>query len=142
MDAIPPAVSTKDSEHLKLLSIFHYVVGAIGAFFACFPLIHVILGVLMVASPDAMGGKHGDAPPPVFGILMAGFGMLFVLIGWAAAICTVISGRMLAQRRRRIFSLVTAAVLCLFMPFGTILGIFTIIVLSRDSVKRLYGEVV
>jgi hypothetical protein len=140
MDALPPPVSTKDSEHLNLLSIFHYVVGGIGAFFACFPLIHVLIGVLMVASPEAMGGKNGGAPPPVFGVVMAGFGMLFVLIGWAAAICTIISGRMIAQRRRRMFSVVTAAVLCVFMPLGTILGIFTIIVLNRDSVRRLYGE--
>jgi hypothetical protein len=29
---------------------------------------------------------------------------------------------------------------CLFMPFGTLLGVFTIIVLQRDSVRRLYGE--
>jgi hypothetical protein len=142
MDALPPPVSAKDAEHLKLLSIFHYVVGAMGAFFACFPLIHVLFGVMMVATPEVMGGKNGDAPPPVFGIFMAGFGMLLVLIGWTAAICTIISGRMLAVRRRRMFSLVIAAILCLFMPFGTILGVFTIIVLSRDSVRRLYGETV
>jgi hypothetical protein len=30
------------------------------------------------------------------------------------------------------------AVQCLFMPFGTILGVFTIIILSRESVQRLY----
>lgn len=52
--------------------------------------------------------------------------------------CTFISGRCLARRRNRLFSFVMAAFLCMFMPFGTVLGIFTIIVLSRESVKRLY----
>lgn len=140
MEPLPPPLSTKDAEHLRLLSIFHYIVGAIGAFFACFPLIHVVIGVMMVTQPEAMGGHHGEGPPAFFGYLFAGIGLSLALFGWAAAICTIISGRMLAQRRRRMFSFVVAAILCLFLPFGTILGVFTIIVLSRDSVRRLYGE--
>lgn len=59
-------------------------------------------------------------------------------MGWAGAICTFISGRLLAKRRKRMFSFVMAALLCMFMPFGTVLGIFTIMVLSRESVQRLY----
>jgi hypothetical protein len=31
-----------------------------------------------------------------------------------------------------------AGVACLFMPFGTVLGIFTIIVLVRPQVKALF----
>jgi hypothetical protein len=37
------------------------------------------------------------------------------------------------------FCLVMAGVACMFMPFGTVLGVFTIIVLLRDSVKELFG---
>jgi hypothetical protein len=33
---------------------------------------------------------------------------------------------------------VVAAIECIFMPFGTVLGVFTIIVLSRPSVKALF----
>jgi hypothetical protein len=32
-----------------------------------------------------------------------------------------------------------ACIECLFIPFGTILGVFTIIVLSRESVKTLFA---
>ena len=28
---------------------------------------------------------------------------------------------------------------CILMPFGTVLGVFTLIVLMRDSVKALFG---
>jgi hypothetical protein len=134
----PPAVSSTDAEHLRLLSIFHYIVGGLGAFFACFPLVHVAMGIFMVVKPEAMGGNEAGAPPAFFGYLMAGFGLLLVVMGWAMAICTIISGRFLAQRRRRTFSIVVAAIQCLFIPLGTILGIFTIIVLGRESVQRLY----
>jgi len=32
-----------------------------------------------------------------------------------------------------------ACIECLFMPFGTVLGVFTILVLVRESVKQLFG---
>jgi hypothetical protein len=31
-----------------------------------------------------------------------------------------------------------AALSCAFMPFGTVLGVFTIVVLVRPSVKQLF----
>jgi hypothetical protein len=37
------------------------------------------------------------------------------------------------------FALTMACIECLFIPFGTILGVFTIIVLSRESVKELFA---
>lgn len=140
MDAPPPPLPSPDEQHLNLLAIFHYVVGAIGFVFACFPLIHVVIGILMIVNPAAMAGPQQTPPPAFLGFLFAGIGVGLVLLGWAAAACTVISGRMLARRRHRMFSFVVAAILCMFAPFGTVLGVFTIIVLSKDSVKRLYGQ--
>lgn len=138
--APPPLMPSKDEEHLRLLAIFHYIVAALVALFACFPLLHVGMGVMLVINPEFMDGGQGEPPPGWFGYFIIALGAFFVLVGWAAAICTFISGRLLAQRRKRMFSFVVAALLCMFMPFGTVLGIFTIIVLSRDSVQRLYGD--
>jgi hypothetical protein len=137
--ALPAPPPTQDEEHLKLLALFHYIVAGLGALLACFPLIHVAIGVMMILNPSVMnGGQQSTPPPAAFGYLFAGMGALFVLVGWAAAVCTFISGRHLARRRCRVFSLVVAAILCMFVPFGTVLGVFTIIVLCRESVKRLY----
>jgi len=136
----PPNSPSNDSEHLRLLVIFHYVVAALGAVFACFPLLHVAMGVMMVVSPEIMtGSQKGPPPPAAIGYLFIVMGGLCVVLGWAAAICTFISGRFLARRRHRMFSFVMAALLCMMFPFGTALGIFTIIVLSRESVQRLYA---
>jgi len=33
-----------------------------------------------------------------------------------------------------------AGAACLMMPFGTVLGVFTIIVLMRESVKEMFGR--
>ena len=68
--------------------------------------------------------------------------MLFVWVTFGAtlAVCIAVAGRYLSQRRRYLFCLVTACVMAgLSMPFGTILGVFTIIVLMRPSVTAAFG---
>lgn len=125
-----------DKEHLKLLSIFHYIVGAITALFACFPLIHVAIGIALLVG--AFDGK--DAPPKFAGWIFIIFPGLMILCGWALAVCMFITGSKLAHYRARTYCLVIACIECIFMPFGTVLGVFTIIVLMKDSVKELFAS--
>lgn len=99
---------------------------------------HLVIGILMIVSPETMA-SDGDAPPAFVGYLFAGIGGLFLLLGLALSACIIYSGRLLRNQKMHTFSFVVACVECIFMPFGTVLGIFTIIVLSKDSVKKLYG---
>ncbi len=126
----------QDSEHLKLLSIFHYVVAGMAALFACIPFIHFFIGLAMVT------GTLPDTGPEVqpIGIFLMVFAGLFILAGWTLAVLIAYAGRSLQTRRRYTYCLVMAGVECIFMPFGTVLGVFTIIVLMRDSVKPLFGR--
>ena len=71
-------------------------------------------------------------------LLDAGVGTFIIVSGWTMAACVLAAGRMLARRRRYLFCLVMAGIECLMMPLGTILGVFTIIVLSRESVKAAF----
>jgi len=128
----------QDQEHLKLLSIFHYVVGGIAALFACIPVIHLIIGIVFIVSPEGMTDKAGNVPPPFFGWMFAIIGGALILTGWAYAICLICAGRFLARRKHHLFCLIIAGLSCLFVPFGTVLGVFTIIVLLRPSVKELF----
>jgi len=134
-----PAVN-QDDEHLRLLSLFHYVVAGMQTLFALFPLLHLILGAAMVFFPDKTGdAKNGD--PKLVGMIFIGFATVWIILGLSVAACTVIAGRSLAQRRRYVFCVVVAAIeAATCMPFGTVLGIFTIIVLQRPSVKRAFGQ--
>jgi hypothetical protein len=126
----------QDQEHLKLLSIFHYIVGGLAALFSFFPVIHLILGILFLVAPHRMGGNH--PPPPFLGWLFVLLGGGIMLMGWAFAVCVILAGRFIAKRRHYVFCLVIAGLNCLFMPFGTVLGVFTIVVLIRPSVKALF----
>jgi hypothetical protein len=69
------------------------------------------------------------------------FKWFYVLMGvWfvMSAVLNLISGAALLKRKWRMFSIVVAALNCLHMPMGTVLGAFTIIVLLRDSVREVY----
>src|SRR5205823_7537140 len=78
--------------------------------------------------------KPGEELPPEFlGWIFIVMGSLLFLLGIAMAICILIAGRCLSRRKCYSFALVIACIECLFIPFGTVLGVFTIVVLSRES---------
>lgn len=128
----------QDREHLHLLSIFHYIVAALTALFALLPLFHLLLGWTMITRGlDAAGQR--DPFGPVIGWLFVFFASGAIALGLAFAVCLAVAGRDLAQQRGYTFCLVVAAISCLFVPFGSVLGVFTLIVLLRTSVKALFG---
>jgi hypothetical protein len=131
---------SQDREHLQLLAIFHYVVAGLAALFSFFPLLYTTVGVIFIFAARHGTAKPGEELPPEFlGWIFTVIGSGLFLIGIAMAICILITGRSLALRKRYSFVLVMACIECLFLPFGTILGVFTIIVLSRESVKELFS---
>ena len=128
----------QDLEHLKLLSIFHYVAAGMAALFACIPFIHFFMGLALTTG--AIG--ETDTEGRTVGLVIMAIAGLVILLGWTFAALVACAGRSLQKRRRYTFCLVMAGVECLFMPVGTVLGVFTIIVLVRDSVKELFGRAV
>jgi hypothetical protein len=130
----------QDTEHLRLLSIFHYVVSGLAALFSFFPLLYTIVGGVFIFAARRGTPKPGEELPPEFlGWIFAVVGSLLFSLGIAIAICILIAGRSLAKHRHYRFAFAIACVECLFIPFGTILGVFTIIALSRESVKTLFS---
>jgi hypothetical protein len=133
----------QDTERLRLLSIFHYVFAGLSALFSFFPLPYTALGAIFIFAarhPAAAGPKLGEELPPEFlSWIFAVVGSLLFLLGIAIAICILIAGRCLSRNKHYAFALVIACIECLFIPSGTILGVFTIIALSRESVKTLFS---
>ncbi len=125
----------QDLEHLRILSIFHYVVGCLAAVFACFPLLHFFIGLAM-----SLGWFQDQDPVlPAIGIFLMVVAGIVIIIGWVFAVCLIIAGRRLAAQRSYTFCLVMAGVACIFVPFGTVLGVFTLMVLLRPSVRPLFA---
>jgi len=131
-------MNQEDQKHLDLLSLFHYILAGILAVFACFPFIHVFIGLMLVFGKF----EDGSTPPPptFFGWIFVIMGGRFIVLGWTLAVFILAVGRKLKHRKNRLFCLVVAGIECAFMPLGTVLGIFTILVLSRDSVKERFNQ--
>ena len=127
---------TQDEQHVRLLSIFQYVLGGITAFFACFPFIHVAMGIAMLSG--AFTDQSGQGPPEFVGWIVIAMGSAFILAGWTLAALMIAAGRKLQRRRARTFCMVVGGIECILMPLGTVLGVFTIIVLTKDPVRRLF----
>ncbi len=129
----------RDTEHLRLLAIFHYVAAGLAAFFSFFPLLYATIGGIFIFVSRHGTPKPGEELPPEFvGWIFVGLGLVLFLLGIAMAICILIAGRCLSRRKAYSFALVVACIECLFIPFGTILGVFTIVALSRESVRTLF----
>ncbi|MFA5362357.1 MAG: hypothetical protein WC335_03795 [Candidatus Omnitrophota bacterium] len=135
-----PELLSQDEQHLKLLSIFHYVVGGLVILFACIFIFHLGMGILMLVKPEILKGSRGELPPKFLGVFFTALGGLVVSAGWSLGGCMIAAGRFLARRKNYTFCFVVAAIGCIFSPFGTVLGVFTLIVLSRPSVKALFNS--
>jgi hypothetical protein len=128
----------RDAEHLKILAICHYVLGTLTVAFSTLFLLHFFLGLSLLLHPSWLAASSGQTPPPFFGYFLMLVGGAAVLSGWITGGLQIYSGRMLQQHKRRLFSTVVAALSCASVPMGTALGVFTLIVLARPSVKQLY----
>lgn len=129
-------MSASEKDTLHMLAIFHYVIAGVIALVACVPLIHLTIGLSLTAG--AIAGEE-----PIIGIAGAVFTLVasfIILIGWGLAVFVFLAGKNLDRQTKYQFCMVGAGVLCIFMPLGTILGVFTLVILQEDSVKALFNR--
>jgi hypothetical protein len=72
------------------------------------------------------------------GLIFIFLGSVFILAGWTIAGLMIVLGVKLRRRTSRTLCIVAAGIECISMPFGTILGVLTIVLLMKDSVKALF----
>jgi hypothetical protein len=134
-----PRQAIIDDEHLRLLAIGYVVSGVMTALVSMFGLLYAGMGLLIgsVASHAAQAGADGP-PPEIVGWVFAVFGGLFFLFAGGLALAKFMTASRLKARRGRMFCQVVAAFTCFGIPWGTLLGVATFIVLSRASVERRF----
>lgn len=141
-----PGAQSQDASHLSLLAAFHYVMAGFMILMSLAGLVYVGTGILFLAIPDVMtqgpGGPQGEVPPEAARFLAGGFmigvGVLFIAILAGIGVMQIVAGNSLRSRQRWLFCLVVAGLNCMHAPFGTLLGVFTFVVLFRPAVKELF----
>lgn len=129
-----------DEEHLRLLRIGYFTMGGVAAFTGVFGVVYAFMGAFMMAAFRTVPSRPSQPPPEFMAWFFAAFGLLIVVTAGAYAALAFVTARNLRLRRSRTFCLVTAGLSCLYIPFGTLLGIFTFSVLGRPGVLRMFGQ--
>ncbi len=130
---------TEDDDHIRLLSIFHFVVAGLSLLGILFLFGHYLMLHTVFSNPGLWkSSKNMPFPPTQLFAIFIWFYFIMGTVLLTASVLNLLSGIFLHQRRHRVFSLVVGGLNCLQIPFGTILGVFTIVVLSRNSVRAAY----
>lgn len=132
-----PQQRAEDEQHLTALAIGHFIYAALTGVIACVFGVYVVVAMFAFSS---IPKSPGAPPPAAIGAAVAGvFGFIALLILGMAAML-VFSGLSIQKRQRRTLSFVMACLICMNVPLGTLLGVLTLIVLNRPSVKELYDR--
>jgi hypothetical protein len=147
--------NAEDREHLSALSIGHFILAGVALFSGIPALVWGVAGAKLVDEVGsdfsmAMGDIAGQQAGDPFGgnadamiqdvqTLLVTAIVAGLAIALISAIHLTVVGVQIRNRRWWTFCYLTGWGECLMFPFGTILGIFTIIVLGRPSVKKLFG---
>jgi hypothetical protein len=132
-----------DEEHLRLLSLFHYIAGGITLFFSIVLLFQFLLLIVFWEGLIQQYEGHrftsnNELDATILSIFFY-IWLFILLIVITFGILEILSARFIKLQKHRTFSFIIAILNLLSIPYGTILGIMTIIVLSRNSVKEIYN---
>lgn len=135
------AGSIVDQDRLRLLSIGYKISSGIAALFSLFGLLYVFFGIVMSGAfrHVSQASFNPSGPPPAFvGFIFAAMGLGMFAIMVVIAILKYRVAVSIDRRKSRTFCMVIAAIGCLEFPYGIVLGVFTFMLLSRDSVRPLF----
>jgi hypothetical protein len=127
--------TTADDSHLRILSVCFYIIGAMSALGGCILASFALLGVAI------MTGVIQGMPQELaifLGLILVVIESILALFVWTMSFFEILTGRSLATHSRYRLCFVIACIELLNIPFGTILAVFTIIVLQRPSVYALF----
>jgi hypothetical protein len=138
----PAIQAALDAENLRLLEIVYYIAGGMTALFSCFFILHFTMFMVLGLNPKFFnnGANHAANQPPtgIFLVAAAVIGCLMVS-GWIFGALQIYAGRCLKKRQHRTFVLIIAGLETCFIPWGTAIGVWTILLLQRPGVRALFA---
>jgi hypothetical protein len=129
-----------DATHLGVLSVCYFISAGLYAFQSLLGFVYIFMGGFFSQVLPRIPIKSEQSVPPfewMGGFFMV-FGVFFFLFFATLATLQVLTGMKLRQRESRTFCMIVACLSCILIPIGTALGVFTLIVLARPSVERIF----
>ena len=141
----PKSHEDRDKRHIGLLSVFHFIVGGGRLLISMLYLLLILFARHGMNKFDALAVQPGSEQVPSASMTQDPqnflwlFGVVFLFVTFSALLTIYVGWRMRKYKSRPL-TLMNAVINCLFFPIGTVLGIFTLTILFRDSVKSLYSR--
>ena len=123
----------KDLKQIKLLEIFHYIWCGLASLVGIMGVGYTVVGVSLMQKSEGAGTLPVDP-----GWAFVGVGIVTLVIGEFCSISSLIAARFYRKHRGYGWCFFTAIVSLLAGPIGLALGIFSLLVLNRNSVKELF----
>ncbi|MBV9303434.1 MAG: hypothetical protein JOY62_15825 [Acidobacteriaceae bacterium] len=123
---------------LKLLTIGYYIQGGIIGFYSLLVLGYFGFLATFLSELSKTNAERGVAiPPAIIPIISVVIGIaVLIAIAWTG--CLFLAGYWLARRTNKVFIYVIAALSCLAIPYGTVLGVFTFMVMQRPAAQEIF----
>lgn len=131
------AASDPPSEPFGRLARLHYLLAAVTAVLALFPVALVVTGAMVLSVEPARFQEPTLARAA--GAACAAVGATATLSGWIVAAVLAAAGRALKRRRHWHFCIAAAAFAYAVPPLGPFLGAYTLITLLQPSMKEHFG---
>jgi hypothetical protein len=127
-------MENQDEKNLDLLANLHLILGIVTALMACIPIIYLGIGIAIFVGATS----GGEAAPRVVGLVFIILALVIILAGWVLTVLIIIAGRKIKKRESFNVCITVAFLECLIIPLGTVLGIFTILNLNKETIKELF----
>jgi hypothetical protein len=136
----PPALTPQDESNLNVLGILFFVyAGMIGIGVLALSAFAVIPAILISGAAAGSPPPPGAPPPLLFGGIFAAIFGLFALLLAVKCVILILAGRALGRRQHYVLVMIGACASLFTFPLGTALGVCTILMLQKPSVKVAFG---
>lgn len=127
-----------NAQALDLIAIFHYVLAALIYLKGVFSFLFIGIGTLAVAG--ILSDKPDDMHIGLLAVILIFYvgPVLFLCLMWTLATLVLIAGKRISKRTNLMYCQVVAGLECLCVPFGTILGVFSLMKLTKPEVKEAF----
>lgn len=129
----------QDDDQLALLSILWKIYAGVLSLITCFGLVYMSIGVFLGTMIGASPGSASKGEGLLVGGIFTFVGFLLIAISGAAVFFAWSVANNLKNRTAYTMCFVVACIVCLSFPIGTAIGVFTLVVLSRPTVKTAFG---
>ena len=134
-----PKQKRAGADPLRLLAILHFAAAAFAL--ALIGLLYWQYSRMHAAFLDVTAWRRNRAGGASIEPFLAEFKRYYMITGAVVAACgaaNLLSGVFICQRRFRKVSLFIAGLNGVFVPVGSVLGAYTMVVLLRDSAREVY----